>query len=299
MLRRCLLLSPPRRARAADGRPGPEPERQRRPGRRPPDQDPLQGRCLRALPDGRSVVLPRRHRRQRCRLGLRRQPVDRGLDAGQRPQRLERQGLLRRVLRGRRRLVSQELPPPERRQAAVLGGALRVGQLPLQGLPQRQADRQEHRRLPAVRDPPARRVAQARRHEPAGDPRRRPPLPDRLPALGPVDDRRADRRLVELRRPAARGLPAQDRSRGLQHRGGPARPAVRHLRRPRHLQDDVAQLRRQGAADAGHRTPGRAQDRARHGVGGRQEVRDVHQAHRGQEPQDVVAHPARTSTTRP
>ena len=123
---------------------------------------------------------------------------------------------------------------PTRRQARVVGGALRVGQLPLEGLAQRQADRQEPRRLPAVRVPPAGRAAQARRRQPAGHPGRlRAASTTDFPPSGLSTVRRADRRLVELRRPAARGLPAQDRRRRLQHGRRPARPAVRHLRRRR------------------------------------------------------------------
>ena len=51
--------------------------------------------------------------------------------------------------------------------------------------------------------------------------------PTDFPPSGLSIDGRADRRLVELRRPAARGLPAQDRRRRLQHGRRPARPAVR------------------------------------------------------------------------
>ena len=83
------------------------------------------------------------------------------------------------------------------------------------------------RRLPAVRDPPARRPAQARRAQPPGHPRRRPPLPDRLPALGPPTTgvptggwwnyggllREVYLRKIDQRR--------------LHHGRGPARPAVR------------------------------------------------------------------------
>ena len=81
-----------------------------------------------------------------------------------------------------------------------MGRALRVGQLPLEDLAQRQADRQEPRRLPALRDPPAGRPAQARRRQPPGHPRRLAAQADRLPALGPVG--RA------ARRPAAGGTTA-------------------------------------------------------------------------------------------
>ena len=42
---------------------------------------------------------------------------------------------------------------PSAAKRTVVGGAVRVGQLPRPGLAQRPADRQEHRRLPAVRAP--------------------------------------------------------------------------------------------------------------------------------------------------
>ena len=183
------------------------------------------------------------------------------------------------VVRGRRRLVPQGLPAARAtRQARVVGRALRVGQLPLEGLAQRQADRHEPRRLPAVRDPPARRPAQARRRQPPGHPRRQPPPADRLPALGPVDRGQADRRLVELRRPAARGLPAQDQRRRLQHGRRAARPAVRDLRGDGPLPRDAAQLRRRARGASRVTRALRQPQRSTLGTrrDRRQALRDVH-----------------------
>ena len=85
--------------------------------------------------------------------------------------------------------------------------------------------------------------AQARRRQPPGHPGRLAPQADRLPALRAVDRGQADGRLVELRRPAARGLPAQDQRRRLQHGRRPARPPVRHVPGDGHLPRHAAQLR--------------------------------------------------------
>ena len=73
------------------------------------------------------------------------------------------------------------------------------------------------------------------------DNRRRP---TDFPPSGLTTTRHADRRLVELRRPAARGLPAQGRPDRLQHRPGAARPALRDLRRDVKLRVTRPQLRR-------------------------------------------------------
>ena len=192
-------------------------------------QDALQDRPHRALPDGRPVAVQARQPPERPAARVR----DRRLEAGHGPQRLERR---RRQRRSRSWAASagtartSSCPTASKRR--VVGRALRVGQLPLEDLAQRQADRQEPRRLPAVRDPPAGRAAQARRRQPPGHPGRLAPQADRLPALGPVDRGQADGRLVELRRPAARGLPAQDQRRRLQHGRRAARPArARRARR--------------------------------------------------------------------
>ena len=82
-------------------------------------------------------------------------------------------------------------------------------------------DRLQPRRLHPVRVPPQR--PQAARHEPAGDPRRLQAPRDRLPALRPRHQRHADRRLVELLGPPARGLPQAPQRRRLEVRARDAR----------------------------------------------------------------------------
>ncbi len=77
------------------------------------------------------------------------------------------------------------------------------------GVAERQAARYPHRCLPAVRVPA--REPQPHRGQPAGDPRRQPPQSSlTAPVVG-----RNRRRMVELRRPAGRGLPAPGRPRRL------------------------------------------------------------------------------------
>ncbi len=127
----------------------------------------------------------------------------------------------------RRRLVPQGLLAARGEPGARVGGPLRVGQLPLAGVAQRQARGLQPRRLHPVRVPPQR--PQAERHQPAGDPRRLQAPLDRLPALGPRHQRRPDRRLVELRRPPARGLPQAPQRRRLEVRAGDAAARVRPL----------------------------------------------------------------------
>ncbi len=212
-----------------------------------------------------------------------------GLDEGDRPERLERRRQQRRVVRGRGRLVPQGLPLPEQQPQPLLGRALRVGQLPLEGVAQRQADRDEPRRVPAVRVPPAQGPHPPGQREPPRDPRRQPAPADRLPARGALRDRRADRRLVELRRPAARGLPPADQRHRLQHGRRAAEPPVRHVRRDDPLPGHGAQLRREGAAR--HR-PGALRHqggRPRHEVGRAGPLRDLHEERPDREPAPVVA----------
>ncbi len=96
-------------------------------------------------------------------------------------------------------------------------------------------------------------------------------LTDRLPARGPVGDRVAARRLVELRRPAARGLPAQGRRRRPHDGRGAPRPPVRHLRRHAHVPRDAAQPddERRGASPCGRASAGaRSRSAARSSVRG-------------------------------
>ena len=160
-------------------------------------------------------------------------------------ERLEPRGRLARVDDRRRRLVPQGLLAARGEPRPRLGGALRVGQLPLAGVAQRQARGRQPRRLHPVRAAPQR--PQAARHQPARDPRRLQAPHDRLPALGPGHQRHADRRLVELLGPPARGLPqapqrgrlevrardAAARVRALHRdRAGPGHPAQRAPRRP-------------------------------------------------------------------
>ena len=117
------------------------------------------------------------------------------------PQRLERRPT-RRTSRwpGRSAGTARTSTCPARDKRMSWVAALRVGELPRAVLAQRQADRRQHRRLPAVRDPAPVVAAQAQRRQPARRPRRQPPPPDRLPALG-----RSRRRTC---RPAAGGTTA-------------------------------------------------------------------------------------------
>ena len=165
-----------------------------------------------------------------------------GWKHGHRPQRVERRRQQPASLRRRRRLVSQGLQAAHA-ASGVVGRALRVGQLPLEGLAQRQADRQEPRRLPAVRDPPARRPAQARRRQPPGHPRRQPPQADRLPALGLRQW--ASRRAAGGTTAAccARSTCARSTTSTSTRSSRAPRSAVRHVRRDRQLPRDRPQLR--------------------------------------------------------
>ena len=119
---------------------------------------------------------------------------------------------------------------PDARAHARLGHALRVGQLPREGLAQRPPARPAHRRLPAVRAAPAAACSSATASTGSS-------CASTTAAARPTSRRRpraadgvADRRLVELRRPAARGLPAQGRPRRLQRGPGPPEPALRDVR---------------------------------------------------------------------
>ena len=171
--------------------------------------------------------------------------------------RLERRRPLDRVDERLRRLVPQGLRAAERERRARLGGALRVGQLPLDRLAQRPPRRPQRRRLPAVQRPARRR--QAPRHQPARDPRRLAPHPDRLPARPHQPPHPpAHRRLVELRRHPARGLPAAGRHGGV--RVGDREPAARlpRVRRDGGHGDAAAQRRAPRPPRHGHRHVRRA-----------------------------------------
>ena len=94
---------------------------------------------------------------------------------------------------------------------------------------------------------------QAPRDEPARGARRLAPARSRLPARPPERRQRADRRLVELLRHPARGLPAQDRhaSTSSASRSARSSPAGR-ARRACAIQVNLRNVTRQGAARHGH-----------------------------------------------
>ena len=192
----------------------------------------LRGRARQPLPARRRLAVSPRSRGRRPRPGLPAPDRQRGLDDDERAERLERRRQLDRVDGRDRRLVSQGLPPARPRQAAGLGRALRVGQLPLDRVAQRQADRPQLGRLPAVRAAPAAQRDQAQRHQPARHPRRQPPPAGRLPAVGHDRRGRPGRRLVELRRAAARGLP-RARRRASTSATSSCGPTCRAARAPR------------------------------------------------------------------
>ena len=145
-----------------------------------------------------------------------RQTSHRRLDAGGRPERLERRATT-----------------PRRRCAAPSAGTARTSSCPTKRaalewaarfesvnyrsrvwLNGREIGRNNGAYIPftlrAEGAPPQRR-------QPARGPRRLAPAADRLPALGPEHARRRHRRLVELRRHPARGLPPAARHGGVRH----------------------------------------------------------------------------------
>ena len=169
---------------------------------------------------------------------------DRRLEAGHGPQRLERRRRQPAVVPGRRRLVPQGLQAARRPPSARRGWCA-------------SSRSTTARRSGSTASRSARTAAPTCPFEirlPAGllkrggvnhlvirvDSRRKQ---TDFPPSGPVDRGQADGRLVELRRPAARGLPAQDQRRRLQHGRRPARPPVRHVPGDGHLPRDAAQLR--------------------------------------------------------
>ena len=162
-------------------------------------------------------------------------------------------------------MVPEGLRPALTERGARLEAALRVGQLPRQGVAERRADRGARGRLRAVRA--AHHRARPAGRQPAGDPRGQPPHARGLPARLRAPERPPGRRLVELRRAVARGLPPRlrggRRGRGPRAHGavrlraarvaalpGPARQPERHARRvsgsgrrwtrPRRLGDDAS-----------------------------------------------------------
>ena len=195
--------------------------------RRAVEQDALRRRALGPLPDGRPVAVPARRGGPGGAPALLPPELDRGLVAGVGAERVERGGRLRGVDARLGRLVPEGLRAARQACRARVGGALRVGQLPLAGVPQRARDRPQRGRLHPVPDAPGG-PAQARR-QPARRPRRLAPAADRLPALGPEREGQRDRRLVQLRRDPARGLPAEARHGRVRHRARAAQAAVRSL----------------------------------------------------------------------
>ena len=89
-------------------------------------------------------------------------------------------------------------------------------------------------------------------------------LPTDFPPVGPDGLRRSRRRVVELRRPAARGLSAARRPDRHHEPRRAARAAVPDLRRDRARARRRAQLRRPDGERPRHRPLRRARDRARH-----------------------------------
>ena len=197
-----------------------------------------------------------------------------------------------------RRLVSQGLPLPERVESGVVGRALRVGQLPLEDLAQRQADRQQPRRLPAVRDPPARGADQAPRRQPPGHPRRQPPQADRLPALGPVDAGKPTGGWWNygglLREVYLRKINDIDFNTVAVQPDLPCATCTATVRYRVTLRNYGSSARRVHVTGALRRPLGQP----RHRGGRRQALRDLHGADPRRAPAAVVAGVARTSTTR-
>ena len=258
--RRPLAAAGPARARAG-----------RQHGRRRAHREgALPRRLHRPLPDGRGLVPAPGPARPGARPGPAAPDLARRLDADHGAQRLERRRQLGRQPARRRGLVPQGLPPPEGHVHHELGGALRVGQLPGTRLSQRQADRHARGRLPALRGPARGRPQDGR--EPPGRAGGQPPHRHGPAAARRHRQRHPGRRLVELRRAAARGLPAQGRPhRHLELRrparscpAAPATPpcfvtATLHNVSGRKLRGGVPRLGRRsgGALPPGEDQPGR------------------------------------------
>ena len=153
-----------------------------------------------------------------------------GLDDGDGPARVERRRPLGGVDERLGRLVSQGLRAAQRERGARLGGALRVGQLPRDASGST-AGRSARTPAPTCRSPCCSTGVSRRgtnRLVVRVDSRRgpdRPPARPHQPAHRP-----ADRRLVELRRDPARGLPASASTR-MRLRVGDRAPAAAAARR--------------------------------------------------------------------
>ena len=157
------------------------------------------------------------------------------------------------------------------------------------------------RRLPAVRDPPAGRAAQARRRQPPRHPRRQPPPADRLPALGPVD-RRASR-------PAAGGTTAACCARSTCARSTtststrvvvrpdlPCATCAGDGRLPRRRCATTARAPRRVARQ--RRASARSASRSARATIGAKRFATLHASDHGRQARGCGRRPARTSTTR-
>ena len=194
----------------------------------------IEGQDARYLLDG-SWLMRAGPDRRRPRAALLRAVRHRRLEHDHGPERMERRRRQPGELPRLGRVVPQGLPPALARQSARLDRALRVGQLPRDGVAQRPQAGRSRQRLRAVRARPAERRPQ--RRQPPRRARRQPPpvgRPDRRARRDPGPARR----LVELRRAAARGLAARRRPRRRRGRAGAAascraRAARRRSRRAR------------------------------------------------------------------
>ncbi|CAA9501044.1 MAG: GH2, partial [uncultured Solirubrobacteraceae bacterium] len=275
------------------------PRRAARARRRARGEGALPGGPVRPPPARRDLAVPPGSRLGRRPAGLPAAGRHGGLDPDLRPERLERHGRVRGVVHGRRGLVSQGLPAAERGAGPGLDRALRVGQLPLEGLAQRAPAREPPGRVPAVRAAPAGFRAEADGDEPPRRAHRQPPAGHRLPAVRALRPRLPDGWLVELRRHPARGLPAPGRRRGLLHRPGPPGPALLDVPRLRDRAHHRAQLRPAGRPRPGVRALRRAGAGPRLEGRGRRAHRGLHRHHPGRAPAPVGARLAEPLRRRP
>ena len=248
-LRRPHASAPPRSG-ADVCRPRPA---RRRHGRGHPDpEDALPGRPVRPLPAGRRLVLAQRPRRSGPEAPLADGDGHRRLAAHDCPVGRQRRRLLRGQLHGVRPLVPEGLQGALQLGRVQVGTPIRVGQLPREGLAEREAARLSRRRLPAVRA--AREVDQAGRRQPTRRARGQPPAEVRHPSATGAQQRGLRGRLVELQRPAARGLPAEGRHVRLQAGRLPASASLRALPRPcrRDRRRRERELPRTPGVDHGH-----------------------------------------------
>ena len=190
------------------------------------------------LPGRRHLVPARRPANRGARARLAAHARARRLARDDGPERRQRGRLLRAQLPRRRLVVPQGLRAAARAAGVDLGPALRVGQLPRDGVAERPPARRPRRRLPAVR------VGAPRRVRRRGTNRlvvrvdsRRGELD--VPRVAVRAERPLRRRLVELRRHPARGLPAEG--------------STPRLRRTSNVRPDAAlpaRARRPSAVDA-------------------------------------------------